>query len=128
MVSALVAYLLCFFFIRTPALAVVFTFINWVPYTFGVITIMKWLADVYPPVRYGQFNSAGVLVMSIGGIFLGAFCGYLLDLLKDYRYVYLWNAVFRGVSLAAVLLMDKYRPVATAMPAYSIPQPAAIAD
>jgi MFS family permease len=108
--SAVIIFLCAFFLIHTPAQGRIFLIITGVPTALSHVTILKWLADVYPPARYGQHNSAAVLFFSIGGVFLGSFCGYLLDLLKDYRYVFVWTAFFRAVTFFSVLWIFYHKP------------------
>jgi len=43
---------------------------------------MKWLIDLYPRERYGQFGSTGAMVSSIGAALIGSLCGFFLRLCK----------------------------------------------
>ena len=65
-----------------------------VPLCLSGLAIMKWLIDLYPRERYGQFGSAGAMVSSIGAALIGPLCGFFFDYVKDYRYVFLWPVPF----------------------------------
>ena len=65
-----------------------------VPLCLTGLAIMKWLIDLYPRERYGQFGSAGAMVASIGSALIGPLCGLFFDYIKDYRYVFLWPVPF----------------------------------
>ena len=66
---------------------------------------MKWLIDLYPRERYGQFGSAGAMVSSIGAALIGPLCGLFFDYVKDYRYVFLWPVPFYLAGACAAWLV-----------------------
>ena len=65
-----------------------------VPYCLVSLAIMKWLIDLYPRDRYGQFGSASAMTSSIVAAIIGPLCGIFFDHVKDYRYVFLWPVPF----------------------------------
>jgi MFS family permease len=65
-----------------------------VPLCLTGLAIIKWMIDLYPRERYGQFGSAGAMASSIGAALIGPLCGLFFDYVKDYRYVFLWPAPF----------------------------------
>jgi hypothetical protein len=58
------------------------------------LAVVKWQIDLYPRDRYGQCGSAGGMTASIAGAAMGPVCGLFFDWVKDYRYIYVWPAVF----------------------------------
>ena len=65
-----------------------------IPLSLTGLAMAKWIIDLYPRERYGQFGSAGAMVSSIGAALIGPLCGLFLDYIKDYRYVFLWPVPF----------------------------------
>ena len=81
-----------------------------VPISMTGLAIAKWLIDLYPRERYGQFGSAGAMVSSIGAAMIGPLCGLFFDYVKDYRYVFLWPAPFYlAGALSAWLVYRKWK-------------------
>jgi len=60
--------------------------------------MLKWLVEVYPRDRYGQFGSAGA-------IFLAPACGWILDTVHCYRIVWLWAAAFNLLGCVASIVV-----------------------
>lgn len=87
--------------------------------TFGVYSVIVgifagwWLTAfgplgpaMLPKMRYAQFASAMTICSSLGSMIVGPACGKFLDLAgNDYRYIYLWAAVFAALSLGATLVV-----------------------
>ncbi len=65
----------------------------------------KWVAEVYPSERFGQFASAAAVTCSIGCIVFGYVCAAWMDWVKVYRYLFVWSALFTlfGAVVAAVV-------------------------
>jgi maltose/moltooligosaccharide transporter len=88
--------LACFLFIRGTLSFMIWTFItNITAYFFGV-TYAAYVANALPKEKYAQLTTAMGLVTSFFGVTLmSPICGKVFDLLdNNYRYVYLWQAVF----------------------------------
>ncbi len=74
------------------------------------LALSKWVVEVYPRARFGQFGSAGALFTCLGGILLGPLCGWWMDWEKNYRYFLLWNAVFSFLTaIAAMVVYRKWK-------------------
>ncbi len=93
--------LLAFWFAVDQTSGVVFAVLRGCCFWLCGLATLKWLVEVYPSERYGQFASAGALFSSVGGIFLGPLCGWLMDWAKLYRYFLLWDVLFSVIGLAA---------------------------
>ena len=86
--------LISFFLINDYWSLLLWSILCSVPLCLTGLAIAKWLIDLYPRDRYGQFGSAGAMVSSIGAALLGPLCGLFFDYVKDYRYVLLWPVPF----------------------------------
>jgi hypothetical protein len=60
---------------------------------------------ILPRERFGQFNSANVIVWQLGWAAAASMCGTFLDAVGDYRYLFLWFASFVAVGLVATILV-----------------------
>ena len=99
-----------FFMIRDYWTLLLWSFLVNVPLAMVGLTMSKWLIDLYPRDRYGQFGSAGAMTASVGGAMLGPLSGWLFDCIKDYRYVWLWPVLFHfGAGFAAWLVYRKWK-------------------
>ncbi|MEI8246651.1 MAG: MFS transporter [Lentisphaerota bacterium] len=99
-----------FFLINDYWTLLTWTFLIGIPTTIIGLAIPKWLIDLYPRERYGQFGSASAMTASIGAATLGPLCGLFFDFIKDYRYVWLWPVIFHlGAALAALLVYREWK-------------------
>ena len=84
-----------------------------------------------PKERYGQFCSAGVIIRSCMFILGGTACGAFLDFSKRfgatpddcYRYVYVWNLLFSGLTVLFLFLLYREWQRLGGMTAYDPPRP-----
>lgn len=97
----------CFFFLRGP-----WTLLVWV----GLLGIMMFFfqisygvmnVEVFPREKIGQFCSANQISASLVALPMTYFVGMLVDYIKDYRYTFMWSAVFQ--LLAAAMFYKVYR-------------------
>ncbi len=89
-----ITHLLSYFFMKDYSSVILWSVIGYFPQTALSLVLFKWIMQVYPKDRFGQFCSAASLFTCIGAAVLGPFCGYLIDLIKDYRIIYLWFSFF----------------------------------
>ena len=83
-------------------------------------------ARMLPRDRYGQFNSANVIVWQLGWAAMAIACGKFLDLVGDNRFLFLWFSAFTAFGLVMTLLVyrdwkrlggdDSYVPPLSASP------------
>jgi maltose/moltooligosaccharide transporter len=69
------------------------------------LSMSKWVVEVYPRARFGQFGSAGSLFASLGGIALGPLCGWWMDWHRHYRYFLIWSLVFSLLNVVAATVV-----------------------
>jgi MFS-type transporter involved in bile tolerance (Atg22 family) len=56
------------------------------------------LPRLLPRERYGQFCSANAMINATAMVVAPYLCGVLLDVTKDYRWVFLWASVWAGAG------------------------------
>ena len=105
LVVVLLSTLACFFFIRGPTsfaicMTTMFTAIAVYQAATGAINVR-----ILPRERFGQFNSAMVIVWQLGWAAAASLCGGFLDAIGDYRYPFLWVAAFFAFGLAMTVLV-----------------------
>jgi Na+/melibiose symporter-like transporter len=98
---------------------------------------LSMLPRLLPRQRYGQFCSANAMFNATATILAPYLCGLLLDLTKDYRWVFLWLSVFAGAGAFITFMVlrhwkllggdAKYVPPEKAPPALQEVAPAAVA-
>jgi MFS family permease len=84
-----------------------------VPLVLLALALMKWTVDTYPRSRYGQFASAGALFNSAGSMLLAPLAGWVFDILDNYRFYFLWFALWYLIGtlcLLALAAARKFRP------------------
>lgn len=102
--------LLSFFLIKDYGTLLVWSILGNIPLSLVGLSMMKWLIDLYPRDRYGQFGSASAMTSSLVGAVMGPLCGLFFDWVNDYRYVFLWPVVFQwGGAWAAWLVYRKWK-------------------
>jgi maltose/moltooligosaccharide transporter len=62
-------------------------------------------ARMLPRDRFGQFNSANVIVWQLGWAAMAIACGKFLDLIGDNRFLFLWFSAFAGLGLVMTVLV-----------------------
>ncbi len=108
--GAAVLKLLSFWLIRDYWSLLLWNMLCNVPLCLSGLAIMKWLIDLYPRERYGQFGSAGAMTSSCGAALIGPLCGLFFDKAGDYRYVFLWPVPFYlGGGAVAFLVYRKWK-------------------
>ena len=95
----------CFVFIRGElsfALCMTATFTAIAVYqaATGAISVR-----LLPRERFGQFNSANVILWQLGWAAAASGCGYFLDKVGDYRFLFVWVGTFMAISLVAMIFV-----------------------
>jgi MFS family permease len=66
------------------------------------------LPRLLPRERYGQFCSANAMVNATAMIVAPYLCGLLLDVMKDYRWVFLWASVWSGAGAMITFIVLRH--------------------
>lgn len=105
--TALFACLLAavsFLAVRGPRSFAVCATLVGVGFAFWIASLHPLFPALLPKDRYGQFVSANILLSSIATVVGAYLAGKFIDFAGgSYRYIYLWNAVFCGLALIALL-------------------------
>lgn len=94
-----VTALLCFFFLHDQRTMMIFLALSTPAGTLFATANLPMYAALLPKDRYGQFCSAQAMCNAVGMIVGSAAAGLFMDFMKDYRYVFIWQATFIAVSL-----------------------------
>ena len=104
-VGSTICSLLMFFFVIGQWSAITMIVIRGILWNLYGFSLGKWTIEIYPRDRYGQFGSAGALFSSVGSIVALSTSSWMMDLIKVYRYYFIWNAVFGVISLVATVIV-----------------------
>jgi len=69
----------------------------------GVPVFSVLNVEIFPREKLGQFCSANAFVYNTSCMLIALPVGILFDYLNNYRYCYLWSALFRLISAALFL-------------------------
>ena len=101
-----ITFLAGFFLVHTPGQFLAWWIVNQMMIAVFQLAYLAMFPALFPREKYGQFFSANQLFFSLGLVFAPFLCGWLMDELRDYRYLYLWSGAF--ASLAAVAAASLY--------------------
>ena len=80
-----------------------------VSFPFG-ICLAAMTVEVFPREKLGQFCSANQITSSVTCFFISIGVGAIFDLIKNYRYVFLWSALFEILAgLAFIKVHSNWR-------------------
>ncbi|MFA5865726.1 MAG: MFS transporter [Phycisphaerae bacterium] len=94
-----------FFFVYDAKSFLIFSLIGTVAYYAYIVCSIPMFAAILPRERYGQFCSAQGMMAALCGI-VGIFlAGKFIDVVGDYRYIFIWKGVFVAASLIPMLIV-----------------------
>ena len=97
-----ITYLGGFFVVHTPGQFLWWWISNEVAHAVFQLAYLAMFPVLLPRDQYGQYFSANQLFFSAGLIVSPFLCGWLMDGVKDYRYLFLWSG---GCSLGAMFFV-----------------------
>ena len=106
-VGVVVTFFAGFFLVRTPDQFLAWWIINQVMMAVFQLAYLAMFPALFPREKYGQFFSANQLFFSLGLVVAPFLCGWLMDWLKDYRYLYFWSGT--SAALAMISAISLYR-------------------
>ena len=92
-------YLAGFFIVHTPSQFLWWWITNEVAQAIFQLAYLTMFPALLPKAKFGQYFSANQLFFSIGLVGAPFLCGWLMDIIKDYRYLYLWSGVCSTLSM-----------------------------
>jgi MFS family permease len=103
-----VTYLAGFFIVHTPNQFLYWWVGNEVAQAVFQLAYLAMFPVLLPRQKFGQYFSANQLFFSIGLIGSPFLCGWLMDIIKDYRYLYLWSGGSAAVSLCFAFALFRH--------------------
>lgn len=86
-----ITYLAGFFVVHTPGQFLWWWISNEIAHSVFQLAYLAMFPMLLPRDRYGQYFSANQLFFSVGLVASPFLCGWLMDAVKDYRYLFLWS-------------------------------------
>lgn len=87
-----------FLAVHTAGQFLVWWLVNQVALAVFSLAYIAMFPTLFPRDKYGQYFSANQLFFSLGLMFGPFLCGQLMDLLKDYRYLFIWSGISTAIS------------------------------
>lgn len=103
-----VTYLAGFFVVQTPNQFLYWWVSNEVAQAVFQLAYLAMFPVLLPREKFGQYFSANQLFFSIGLVGSPFLCGWLMDVIKDYRYLYLWSAGSAALSLCFAFALFRH--------------------
>jgi MFS family permease len=94
-----------FFLIKDETTFLIFTLLLGVVYAIQASSTLPLYVELLPKDRFGQFCSAQAMAQSIILIIANYGGGLFIDWVGDYRYIYIWDAIFTSVALVAIIIV-----------------------
>lgn len=101
-------YLAGFFVVHTPHQFLAWWVTNEVAQAIFQLAYLAMFPVLLPRDKYGQYFSANQLFFSAGLIASPILCGWFMDVIKDYRYLFLWSGVSAALATAFSVLVFRH--------------------
>jgi len=96
--------LACFFFAKGYWSLLAWSLIGTPPLALMSASVFPLNTALFPAAKFGQFCSAQALLNAVTSMVGSALVGLFLDAMKDYRYLFLWMAIFQAVSCGCMVI------------------------
>jgi len=96
-------FFLSFIFVKNEQTLLVFWLTNTAVTAVFLVGYLAMFARLLPQNKYGQFFSANQLFFCAGLMFAPVLCGWLLEVVKNYRYIFLWSGFFALLGLCVAI-------------------------
>lgn len=106
-VGVTITFMAGFFVVHSPNQFLIWWLVNQVTLAVFQLAYLAMFPVLFPREKYGQYFSANQLFFSVGLVFAPFLCGQLMDLLKDYRYLFVWSG--SCTALAAYFAFGVFR-------------------
>lgn len=103
-----VTYFAGFFVVHTPNQFLVWWIVNEVAQAVFQLAYLAMFPTLLPRAKYGQYFSANQLFFSIGLIGAPMLCGGVLDIVKDYRILFLWSGSCTAIATGMAVLLFRH--------------------
>jgi MFS family permease len=107
-VGVAITFFAGFFLVQTPDQFLVWWIINQVMIALFQLAYLAMFPVLFPRDKYGQFFSANQLFFSLGLVVVPFLCGWLMDVVKDYRYLYLWSGTCAALAMLSAFSLFRH--------------------
>jgi maltose/moltooligosaccharide transporter len=105
LVLSALTFFACFVFVRTPASFLLWLNLNMVAQAIYMGSFLAILPRLLPRAKYGQFFTANQLFGFSGVVLAPVLCGWMIQQVKDYRFIFIWCGVCTTLSLIMCVLL-----------------------
>jgi maltose/moltooligosaccharide transporter len=98
LVLVTLTYLAGFFVVHSPTQFLVWWVCNEIAQAIFQLAYMAMNPALLPRSKFGQYASAAQLYFNVGMIASPVLCGWLMDEIRDYRYLFLWSGINAAIA------------------------------
>lgn len=103
-----VTYLAGFFVVHTPDQFLVWWVSNELAQAVFQLAYLAMFPVLLPREKYGQYFSANQLFFNAGLVTSPVLCGWFMDVILDYRYLFLWSGTCAALSMLFVFSVYRH--------------------
>lgn len=107
-VGVAVTFFAGFFLVHTPGQFLVWWISNQLMMAVFQLAYLAMFPALFPRGKYGQFFSANQLFFSLGLVVAPFLCGWLMDVVKDYRYLYIWSGTSASLAMVTAFMLFRH--------------------
>lgn len=107
-VGIVVTFFAGFFLVHTPNQFLAWWIINQLMIALFQLAYLAMFPALFPREKYGQFFSANQLFFSLGLVVAPFLCGWLMDVVKNYRYLYLWSGTCAALAMLSAFSLFRH--------------------
>jgi maltose/moltooligosaccharide transporter len=101
--GAAVTFFLGFFVVNNADQFLIWWIVNQAMLALFSLSYLAMFPALFPRNKYGQFFSANQMFFSFGLVFAPLLCGWLMDIIKNYRYLFIWSGVLSTISMLLII-------------------------
>lgn len=103
-----ITYLAGFFVVHTPDQFLWWWITNEIAQAIFQLAYLAMFPILLPRDKYGQYFSANQLFFCVGLVVAPFLCGWLMDGIKDYRYLFIWSGTCTALSMVFVIALYRH--------------------
>jgi hypothetical protein len=107
-VGITVTFFAGFFLVHTPDQFLAWWIVNQTMMAVFQLAYLAMFPALFPRDKFGQFFSANQLYFSVGLVAAPFLCGWMMDVIKDYRYLYIWGGFFSALCMATTFSLYRH--------------------
>ena len=103
-----VTFLFSFVLVHDASTLLVLWLLNAAAMAVFLAAYLAMFPRLLPRAKYGQFFSANQIYFSAGLLFVPVICGWFLDVVKNYQYIFLWSGFCSLLGLWAAISVYRH--------------------